>query len=62
MTDAQAMAAVKSTIERRVNAYGVTEPIIQMQGSNRMLVEFPASRILIRQSASSGRLLYLSLR
>ena len=41
MTNAQAMAAVKSTIERRVNAYGVTEPIIQLQGSNRLLVELP---------------------
>ena len=41
MTDAQAMAAVQSTIERRVNAYGVTEPIIQVQSSDRILVELP---------------------
>ena len=40
-TNAQAMAAVQSTIERRVNSYGVTEPIIQVQGTDRILVELP---------------------
>jgi preprotein translocase subunit SecD len=29
LTDAQALASVKATIERRVNAYGITEPTIQ---------------------------------
>ena len=41
LTDAQVMAAVQSKIERRVNTYGVTEPIIQVQGSNRILVQLP---------------------
>ena len=41
LSDAQVMAAVQSKIERRVNAYGVTEPIIQVQGSNRILVQLP---------------------
>jgi preprotein translocase subunit SecD len=40
-TDAQVMKAVQTKIERRVNAYGVTEPIIQLQGSNRILVQLP---------------------
>ena len=40
-TDAQAMAVVQSTIERRVNAYGVTEPVIQIQGNNRITVQLP---------------------
>ncbi len=40
-TDAQALAAVQSTIERRVNAYGVTEPIVQIQSNDRILVELP---------------------
>ena len=40
-TDAQVMSAVQSKIERRVNAYGVTEPIIQVQSSNRILVQLP---------------------
>jgi preprotein translocase subunit SecD len=40
-TDAQVMDAVQQKIERRVNAYGVTEPIIQVQGNNRILVQLP---------------------
>jgi preprotein translocase subunit SecD len=40
-TDSQVMAAVQQKIERRVNSYGVTEPIIQIQGNNRILVQLP---------------------
>jgi preprotein translocase subunit SecD len=44
LTDAQALASVKATIERRVNAYGITEPTIQTmqnaQGSF-ILVQLP---------------------
>lgn len=40
-TDDHAMEGVKQKIERRVNAYGVTEPIIQRQGGNRILVQLP---------------------
>ena len=41
MTDGQVMSAVQQTIERRVNAYGVTEPIIQIQGNDRIAVQLP---------------------
>jgi len=40
-TDAQAMAAVQSKIERRVNSAGTTEPIVQLQGADRILVQLP---------------------
>ena len=40
MNSDQAMKAIQSTIERRVNKLGVTEPIIQRQGS-KLLVELP---------------------
>lgn len=40
-TDEEVMEGVKQKIERRVNAYGVTEPIIQRQGSDRILVQLP---------------------
>lgn len=40
-TDDEVMEGVKQKIERRVNAYGVTEPIIQRQGANRILVQLP---------------------
>jgi preprotein translocase subunit SecD len=44
LTDAEALASVKATIERRVNAYGITEPTVQTiqnaQGSF-ILVQLP---------------------
>ncbi|MDO8687157.1 MAG: protein translocase subunit SecD [Dehalococcoidales bacterium] len=41
-TDAQVMAAIQQTIERRVNAYGVTEPVIQIDVSKgRITVQLP---------------------
>ena len=38
---AEQMEGVMSIIERRVNAFGVTEPTIQLMGSNRILVQLP---------------------
>ena len=35
------MNAAKTIVERRVNGLGVTEPTIQSQGSNRIIVELP---------------------
>ncbi len=35
------LAAARSIIENRVNEFGVSEPLIQTSGSNRILVEFP---------------------
>jgi SecD/SecF fusion protein len=40
-TDEQVMAGVTQKIERRANAYGVTEPIIQREGTNRIIVQLP---------------------
>lgn len=34
-----AMAGVRDVIERRVNAFGVAEPIVQTSGRNRLIVE-----------------------
>jgi preprotein translocase subunit SecD len=44
LTDAQALEGVKATIERRVNAYGVTEPTIQTMQNEQgsfLLVQLP---------------------
>ncbi len=35
------MTAAKTIVERRVNALGVTEPLVQLQGENRIIVELP---------------------
>lgn len=36
-----AMNSVRDVIERRVNAFGVTEPVVQVAGDNRLIVELP---------------------
>jgi preprotein translocase subunit SecD len=36
------MSGITSVIERRVNQLGLTEPLIQRQGSDRIIVELPA--------------------
>ncbi len=35
------MQAAKTIVERRVNGLGVTEPLVQLQGENRIIVELP---------------------
>jgi protein-export membrane protein SecD len=39
--DAAAMATTKQIVENRVNSTGVVEPIVQTQGSDRIVVELP---------------------
>lgn len=36
---ADAMAGVRDVIERRVNLFGVTEPLVQIEGKDRLVVE-----------------------
>jgi protein-export membrane protein SecD len=36
-----AMDSVRDVIERRVNAFGVAEPLVQVAGENRLIVELP---------------------
>ncbi|MSU60312.1 MAG: protein translocase subunit SecD [Candidatus Staskawiczbacteria bacterium] len=38
---AGAMAGLRDVIERRVNMFGVSEPVVQIQGSDRLVVELP---------------------
>jgi len=40
----QVMTSVLNKIERRANAFGVKEPIIQRQGENRILVQLPGEK------------------
>jgi preprotein translocase subunit SecD len=39
--DAAAMATTKTIVENRVNSTGVVEPIVQTQGTDRIVVELP---------------------
>lgn len=36
-----AMTSVRDTIERRVNSFNVSEPLVQVQGENQIVVELP---------------------
>ena len=38
---ADALTAVRDTIERRVNSFGVSEPLVQVSGTDRIIVELP---------------------
>jgi preprotein translocase subunit SecD len=40
-TEAEAISGAMAVIERRINVFGVTEPVIQKQGEDRILVELP---------------------
>jgi preprotein translocase subunit SecD len=39
--DADALAAAKGIVESRVNGLGVTEPLVQLAGPDRIVVELP---------------------
>ena len=39
--DAGALATTKTIVENRVNSQGVTEPVVQTQGADRVVVELP---------------------
>ena len=38
---ATAMSGLRDIIERRVNMFGVSEPVVQIQGQDRLTVELP---------------------
>lgn len=37
----EALNAVRDTVERRVNSFGVSEPLVQVSGTDRIIVELP---------------------
>ncbi len=41
ITDEEAMSSVIVKIQQRVNQYGITEPVIQRQGADRILIQLP---------------------
>ena len=36
-----AMASLRDVIERRINLFGVSEPVVQIQGDNKLAIELP---------------------
>ncbi len=58
----QKMEQLKDTIERRVNIYGVTEPVIQIQGENRLIVELAGVKNIQEAINMIGETPYLEFR
>jgi len=61
-SDDEAMEGVLGKIERRVNAYGVTEPVIQRQGVDRILVQLPGVKDVDEAKKSIGQVAELDFR
>ncbi len=51
---ADALAAVRDTIERRVNGFGVAEPLVQVTGKDRVIVELPGVKDINQAIAQIG--------
>ncbi|MDO8472596.1 MAG: protein translocase subunit SecD [Dehalococcoidia bacterium] len=54
-TDSQVMNGVKQKIERRVNAYGVSEAVVQVGGANRILVQLPGVKDINQAKSLIGQ-------
>ncbi|MFC1983481.1 protein translocase subunit SecD [Chloroflexota bacterium] len=50
-----ALEGAKAVLENRVNPMGVTEPVIQIQGNDRILVELPGLSITDKEKERLGR-------
>ena len=54
VSDAEAMNAVAAKIQRRVNEFGVTEPTIQMMGTDKIIVQLPGVENITRAISLIG--------
>lgn len=59
---ADALASVRDTIERRVNSFGVSEPLVQVQGSDQIVVELPGVTDINQAIAQIGQTPLLEFR
>ncbi|GAI43397.1 unnamed protein product [marine sediment metagenome] len=62
ITDNQAMSSVIEKIQRRVNLYGTTEPTIQKQGADRILVQLPGVKDISEAISLIGKTALLDFR
>lgn len=54
-----AMSGLRDVIERRVNMFGVSEPVVQIQGSDKLLVELPGVKDVKQAIEMIGQTPYL---
>jgi len=62
VTDAEAMASVIDKIQRRVDQYGVAEPVIQKLGTDRILVQLPGVKDIDEALKLIGQVAELNFR
>jgi protein-export membrane protein SecD len=52
---ASSMLALQNVISRRVNAFGVSEPLVEVQGGNQLIVELPGVTDISQAIANIGQ-------
>lgn len=57
-----AMNAARDVIERRVNAFGVAEPVVQISGADRIIVELPGIKDINEAIKQIGQTPFLEFR
>jgi preprotein translocase subunit SecD len=62
ITQQEAMSSVMDKIQRRVNQYGASEPVIQKQGTDRILVQLPGVEDINRAIELIGQTARLEFR
>ena len=55
----EAMQGLRDVIERRVNLFGVSEPVVEIQGSDRLVVELPGIKDVQEAINTIGQTPYL---
>ncbi len=56
---AEAMSGLRDVIERRVNTFGVSEPVVAVQGDNQLVVELPGVKDVASAIQMIGETPYL---
>jgi preprotein translocase subunit SecD len=56
---AEAMQGLRDVIERRVNLFGVSEPVVQIQGQDRLIVQLPGVKDVKQAIDMIGQTPYL---
>jgi preprotein translocase subunit SecD len=59
---ADAMSGVKDVIERRVNLYGVAEPLVQIEGKDRLVVELAGIKDVNQAIGMIGQVPFLEFK
>lgn len=59
---ADALNAIRDTIERRVNSFGVSEPLVQVAGTDRIIIELPGIKDINEAINQIGQTPYLEFK